>query len=177
MDEQQALAGPYTLTWRGRALKFGGQTQAVKAACVAAAKLAAMAECDEYVALAFPGTDPEAAAARAEYLDGFRGDMVAGRWKWGGDLLRKWLRGPDGTAVFLRALLDEGGTPLSEGDFEDLARERTHDLSRVIVLTTWDLNNPKARKRPAMLEEMARLLDSPASTPGSSAAPSTAAPA
>lgn len=165
-DEQQLLGEPYEVEWRGNRLRFGGVVEGVKARCVAAAKLAAVKERDENLSILYSGDTDEAHAARRQFLRAFEDDMITGRWKWGGDLQEKWRSGSDGLAVFIGALLEVGGTPMTRSEIETLSEEKQAEIQAIILLCLWDINSPN-RPRPAPLQAMTGLLTSPKSTASS----------
>lgn len=157
MDEQQALGEPYQIEWRGKTLRFAAIEQSVKARCISAAKLAAMREHRENLDLLYAGGTQEDLQAKQAAENAFRDDMITGRWKWNGDLRRAWQKQPEGLMVFISALLEAGGTPLTEPEIYALAEERQHDVFAIIALADWDITNPKA-KRPANLETLAKTI-------------------
>lgn len=165
-DEQQLLGEPYEIEWRGKTLRFGGIAESVKAKCVAAAKIAAVKERDENLSILYAGDDEETQTAKRQFLRAFEDDMITGRWKWGGDLQEKWRAGTDGLTVFVSALLDAGGTPLSRSEIKAFAEERQAELQAVILLCLWDINSPNER-RPAALQTLTGLLIRPKSTASS----------
>lgn len=150
-DEQQTLGEPYELAWGGRRLRFGPVTQAVKARCVAASKMAAIEEFEENLDLRFPLVDAAAAGKRQAATDQFEAILTSGAFRWGGTRQELWRWEPAGALAYIGALLDQGGTPLSESEIESLAVDKPKELAAVVALVTWDATHPKA-KRPAELE-------------------------
>ncbi len=159
MDEQQALAEPYVVTWGERRIKFGPVNQGMKAELVAAAKLTAIREFNEYLDLRYPDKTTESMAERREAMERFEGKICTAQYKWGGSLQEEWRAGPDGMPKFITALLKAGGNELSDDEIEDMLRAVRDEVSAAIMLCTMDLNNPKA-KRPGETasQRMAALL-------------------
>ncbi len=157
MDEQQALSEPYVVAWGNRQIKFGPINQGLKAELVAAAKLTAIREFNEYLAIKYP--EPGSMAERREAIARFEGKICTAQYKWGGELQEEWRKGPDGMPKFIAALLRAGGNELSEDEIEDMLRAVPDEVSAAIMLSTMDLNNPKA-KRPGETasQRMAALL-------------------
>lgn len=152
-DEQQLLGSPYELEWRGKTLRFASVVEGVIGKCVAAGKLAAKIEHEQNLNLFYSAPDMETQIARQQANDEFNANMITGRWKWGGDLQEQWRKGPDGMTVFISALLEFGGTPLSRPDIEALVREKQTEMAAVVMLAQWDLNFPN-EKRPAELTKV-----------------------
>jgi hypothetical protein len=73
--------------------------------------------------------------------------------------------------VFVSALLDAGGTPLTRSEIKAFAEERQAELQAVILLCLWDINSPN-EPRPAALQTLTGLLIRPKST--ASSAPNAA---
>ncbi len=176
MDEQQSLGVPYSFEWNGSVIRFSGITQKVKAACVAAAKLNAIMEAKENAELRWPDADPASVQAKSAYMQRVEDDMTTGRYKWGGELQEQWRKGPDGIATMALAMLEGGGNPMTRDDLEAIARDKPEEFGAVIVLATWDCNNPKA-KRPATVEALAAKINpKPQQTPLPSTLPSSLNP-
>lgn len=168
MDEQQALGGPYEIEWRGKTLRFSPISQTVKAKCVSAGKLAAKLEHDENMALLYSGNDPLTMQARQQDEQSFRDGMMTGRWQWSGDLQRTW-RNQAGVYVFIGALLEAGGTPLTKDEINELANEKQQEIFAVVALSDWDITNPKTQRSEVMKAIAAGLSRSPTSTQSSPA--------
>ncbi len=164
-DEQQLLGQPYEFEWRGKTLKFGGLTDGVITKCVATAKLAAVLERDENIEIFYSGSDQESQSERAKYLREFEEDMITGRWKWGGDLQEKWRKGNNGFIVFVGALLEAGGTPLTKAEIYALSQDvdKRPEVTAAIALCLWDIEHPN-EPRPPALEAMTARLNSKKST-------------
>ena len=147
MDEQQLLGAPYKVEWNGRELRFGLLGQQAKASFVAALKSFAIAQERERLNIEYPGE--EHAKQRAAEEKEFRDDMRAGLYAWGGaQATRWWSSNVDGDVALMRALLEEGGTPLSDADARQFRVEQREKWAEILTAILWDSESPKT-KRPA----------------------------
>jgi hypothetical protein len=153
VDEQQFISSsPYRLAWRGRVLKFGPVSQRVKATCVAACKQTAIVENDELLNLKF-GKE-EAKVARAAQEKEFYDLVRTGAYAWGGTRFIEWRQNNrDNERVLIGALLEQGGTPLTDDEINLLRKEKRGEILTLYMLCLLDDEIPNA-ERPAGTNEL-----------------------
>ncbi len=139
-DEAQTLAESYPLAWDGYGtLRLSLINQAVKAKFNSACKANAVEEFNELKPLL---TEEQAAVEWRTLLNA----LVSGQYRWGGGQATAFLKTNPGEKALLRALLEEGGTPLSDGDISRLRSEKRAELMALYEIIMMESEAPKAKR-------------------------------
>jgi hypothetical protein len=101
--------------------------------------------CKSHVIAEWPQTKlcyPE--SQRAAAWDEIKDGLVTGKFQWGSSACNSFLQGPAGAQLFVKKLLEVGGNPLSDTDFEAFLIENKDRIRETLELISLESKAPKS---------------------------------